>query len=210
MNPRTFAIVILVPFSVLTVWSVIADGTGGFPAAITHNYTSLQIFFDLVIAMIFWCAWVLKDARKHGRNGWPWVIAGLIFGAFSPLIYMVVHQRWPASVATSGAQETAEAGQRRAFGVVSILFLGALTAAALLVDGTDITATISNSWSNVQIWVDLVIMILIWIVWMVNDARQAGRNPWGWVVLALLIGSFSPLIYLLLYGRWPASHPRLA
>ncbi len=205
MQPRIIAILILVPFSILTIAAVAADGADGFAAAITLNLTALQIWLDLVIAMVFWCFWVMRDAREAGRNGIPWVISGLIVGAFAPLLYMLVYQRWPAS---SPAQPVGEssASTRRTLGVVVLALFGALTAAALISDGTDVPAVITATLSNLQIWVDLVIMIVLWLVWMVKDARANARNPWGWVVFALVLGSFAPLFYLVVYGRWPASH----
>ena len=204
--PRSLAIAIIVPFTILTVWAFVDDGSGGFSRAISYNLSSLQIWIDLIIAMLIWCAWVLKDAKENGRTGWPWAIAGLIFGAFSPLIYMIVLRRWPATESTVSLKE-AVGTRERVFGLIMFIPFAVLTAAALRSDGPNIAATIMHSWSNFQIWVDLVIMILIWIVWLWRDARQAGRNPWGWIVLALIAGSFSPLLYMITYGRWPSSHP---
>lgn len=206
MNLRQVAILALIPFSALTMYAFIADGVNGFPNAITHDLSSLQIWVDLVIAMIFWCAWVLRDAAAAGRSGAPWVVGALIVGAFAPLLYMIVYQRWPASSAAKQLNGD-QPGRRRAGGAIVLLLFGALTVIALATDGTDIPAVVTRTWSNLQIWVDLVIAIVIWLAWMLKDAKRAGRNPWGWVVFALLLGAFAPLVYLVMYGRWPASHP---
>ncbi len=52
--------------------------------------------------------------------------------------------------------------------------------------------------ATAQILADLVISALLIIGWMVQNARQHGRNPWPFVVITLLAGSFGPLLYLLL------------
>ena len=205
MNSRTTAILVLIPFTALTAMAIVSDGTNGFPAAITYSLTSLQIWVDLVIAMLFWCAWVIRDAKASGRNGLPWVIAALLFGAFAPLLYMVAYQR---GFASPGEAPTAgDASRRRLTATIVIFAFAALTIAALWVDGTDIPGAVMRTWSNVQIWVDLVIIIVMWLAWLIKDARQHGNNPWGWVVFALVLGAFSPLLYTAVHGRWPASHP---
>jgi hypothetical protein len=54
-----------------------------------------------------------------------------------------------------------------------------------------------KSWGAGQVFFDLVIALTLFIVWMVNDARATGRNPWPWLVATLITGSFGPLVYLL-------------
>ncbi len=53
--------------------------------------------------------------------------------------------------------------------------------------------------AGIQVLVDLVIAAGLFLVWMWQDAKTAGRNPWPWLVLTLAIGSIAPLVYLLLY-----------
>ena len=203
---RWVGLVVLVPFAVLTGVAISVDGSSGFSNAITLNLLSFQIWLDLVIAMLFWAAWLLVDAKAHGRWPWVWLIAAFAFGAFVPLLYMILYQRWPATPGVS-ASTAGSARARQVLGGVLLVVLGAVTVAGLLVDGTDVFGTVTYSWSNIQIWVDLVVVILLWIPWMLRDARAHGQNPWGWVVFAIALGSFAPLAYLTLYGRWPASHP---
>jgi hypothetical protein len=56
-----------------------------------------------------------------------------------------------------------------------------------------------QSWAGVQVLVDLVIALGIFLVWMWNDAKAGGRNPWPWLILTLATGSIGALIYLMRY-----------
>ena len=47
-----------------------------------------------------------------------------------------------------------------------------------------------------QVFTDLVIALLLVLIWLVPDAKAAGRNPWPWVVATLCLGSIGPLAYL--------------
>lgn len=42
---------------------------------------------------------------------------------------------------------------------------------------------------------DLVIALSMVIVWMWDDARKSGRNPWGYTLLTLGTGSIGTLLY---------------
>ncbi len=54
-----------------------------------------------------------------------------------------------------------------------------------------------ETWAGVQVLLDLVIaLVLVW-VWLWRDAQQLGRNPWPWIGLTLVAGSFGPLFYLM-------------
>jgi hypothetical protein len=47
-----------------------------------------------------------------------------------------------------------------------------------------------------QVFADLVIALTLFMVWMWQDAKATGRNPWPWIALTLAAGSFGPLLYL--------------
>lgn len=49
-----------------------------------------------------------------------------------------------------------------------------------------------------QVLTDLVIGMLLILTWMVRDANANGRKAWPYVVITLFLGSFGPLLYLLL------------
>ena len=49
-----------------------------------------------------------------------------------------------------------------------------------------------------QVFTDLVIALVLVLAWLVPDAKEKGRNPWPFVAGTLLLGSFGPLLYLVL------------
>lgn len=63
-----------------------------------------------------------------------------------------------------------------------------------------------TSFGGGQVLMDLVIALSLVMVWLWNDAKQSGRNPWPWVVVTLVAGSFGPLLYLL--SRRPVGESR--
>jgi len=80
--------------------------------------------------------------------------------------------------------------------VVMILF-GVLTALALMDVGYfGILRPHFQSWGGAQVFVDLVIVGILSCAWMVSDSRHSGLNPWPFVVVTVVAGSFGPLLYL--------------
>lgn len=54
-----------------------------------------------------------------------------------------------------------------------------------------------KSWGAAQVFFDLVIVAVLACVWMVHDGKKRGLNPWPFVGITLLLGSFGLLGYLL-------------
>ena len=54
-----------------------------------------------------------------------------------------------------------------------------------------------QSWGEIQVIVDLVIICALAVLWMLGDARARGLNAWPYVLITLFAGSFGPLLYLL-------------
>ena len=81
---------------------------------------------------------------------------------------------------------------------LTLLAFGALSAAALWQHGYwGILQPHFETFGGAQVLVDLVIALTLFMVWMWQDAKASGRNPWPWIVLTLASGSFGPLLYLL-------------
>ncbi len=66
-----------------------------------------------------------------------------------------------------------------------------------------------KDWGPAQVFTDLVIVCVLAVFWMVPDARGRGLNPWPFVVLTLVGGSFGPLAYLIV-REWRAERARPA
>lgn len=95
MNTRTLAIAILIPFTLLTLYAVSQVGYIGIFEYHLHSPAGWQVIADLVIALVLVLTWLVPEARKAGRNPWPWVVATLLLGSIGPLLYLVLAGREP-------------------------------------------------------------------------------------------------------------------
>ena len=78
-----------------------------------------------------------------------------------------------------------------------IAAFGALSAMALMEVGyIGVFEMHMQNYAGMQVLTDLVIVCVLAIIWMVRDAKTSGVNPWPFVVLTLVAGSFGPLFYL--------------
>jgi len=56
-----------------------------------------------------------------------------------------------------------------------------------------------------QVFVDLVIACVLMLVWLIPEARRNGISPWPYVGVTVFLGSFGPLLYLLIHGSRKSS-----
>ena len=81
--------------------------------------------------------------------------------------------------------------------LVVIVAFGVLTALALMDVGyLGILTPHFQSWGGAQVFVDLVIVALLACIWMAHDAPERGLPAWPFIVVTLFLGSFGPLLYL--------------
>lgn len=78
----------LLPFTLLSVYTLYDVGVIG---VFEHQLASSggwQVFTDLAIALSLIMCWMYQDAKRTGRNVWPYIVITLIAGSFGPLFYV--------------------------------------------------------------------------------------------------------------------------
>ncbi len=100
---RTFAIAILLPFGALTAYALNDVGYWGLFEYQLASAAGWQVFADLVIALVLFAGWMIADARRNGRNVWPYLVATLFLGSFGPLFYLLMTPNKATSPSTLDA-----------------------------------------------------------------------------------------------------------
>jgi len=93
MTKRTLAIIVLIPFTLLTAYAVAQVGYIGIFDYHRHSPAGWQVMADLVIALLLVLSYLVPEARKAGRNPWPWVVLTLFLGSIAPLLYLAFADR---------------------------------------------------------------------------------------------------------------------
>ena len=90
MNRQQLAILLLIPFSILSLYSVYYAGYWGLFQYQLDHPAGWQVLADLVIACSVMFIWVFSDAKRYNRNPWPYVVITLFLGSFGPLLYLAL------------------------------------------------------------------------------------------------------------------------
>lgn len=80
---------VFIDFLAFTAWVVAEYGFVGIFTAVLSTWPGVQVFIDLLIGMGMVMAWMWTDARKHGLNVAPYLLATLIAGSLGPLAYLI-------------------------------------------------------------------------------------------------------------------------
>jgi len=97
MSRRSIAIVIIIPFTLLSVYAVYKVGYIGIFDYHLHSPAGWQVFVDLVIACALLLLWLIPEAKARGINPWPFVLITVFLGSFGPLAYLFMHGAKPVS-----------------------------------------------------------------------------------------------------------------
>ncbi|HVH06392.1 MAG TPA: DUF2834 domain-containing protein [Myxococcota bacterium] len=93
---------VMAAFAGLSALALADVGYFGIIAPHFSSWGAGQVLADLVIACSLACFWMVADARAHGINPWPFVVATLFLGSFGVLGYLVLREvRVPVRVATT-------------------------------------------------------------------------------------------------------------
>lgn len=91
MNARTLLTLVL--FVALSGVSVVALRDHGYVGLFQYQLASSagwQVLLDLVVACVIGILWMVDDARRNGRNPWPYAAITLVFGSFGLMLYLLV------------------------------------------------------------------------------------------------------------------------
>ncbi len=91
MKPiKLLALVLLVPFTILSVYAVLQVGYWGIFDYHRYSPAGWQVFADLVICVVLLMSWMISDAKKKGRNVIPYLVVSVFLGSFGPLLYVLL------------------------------------------------------------------------------------------------------------------------
>lgn len=89
---RPILLVTLAAFGAISAVALWQHGYWGLIAPHFQTLGGAQVLVDLVIALVLVMVWMVRDARRTGRNPWPYVALTLAAGSFGPLVYLIVRQ----------------------------------------------------------------------------------------------------------------------
>ncbi len=92
---RSILWLVIAAFGAFSAYVLQAVGLVGLFVNNLSHPAGQQVFIDLLIALGLVMVWMWQDARKTGRNVWPWIVATLLIGSFAPLAYLVTRKDAP-------------------------------------------------------------------------------------------------------------------
>jgi hypothetical protein len=109
MNVRLIALVtVLAVFVVFSLEAFIEMGFVGFFAAHIANLATIQVFTDLVIALLILSGFLWVDARDRGLPFAPYFVATIFLGSIGPLAYLI-HRELASRAEAPSAERSSHA-----------------------------------------------------------------------------------------------------
>lgn len=108
MNARQIGLfIVLADFVAFSGYVLYHYGYIGVYEQALVNAATLQVLFDLVIALVLFTIWMVRDARERGISVWPFVLTVVTLGSIGALAYLI---RREAASATATAGVVARVG----------------------------------------------------------------------------------------------------
>lgn len=85
---RLLLMLVLLVFCTYSAYAVSEVGYLGIITSHLH-VAGVQVLSDLVIALTLFMVWMVGDARRRGRNPWPYVALTLGLGSIGALAYLL-------------------------------------------------------------------------------------------------------------------------
>ncbi|MEM7280990.1 MAG: hypothetical protein AAF438_05115 [Pseudomonadota bacterium] len=90
MKPeKIISLVLLLILTPVTLYALAKVGYWGILQYHLPSPAGWQVMTDLVVALLLVCAWMIRDAKLHGRNVIPFILLTLVAGSFGPLVYLL-------------------------------------------------------------------------------------------------------------------------
>ena len=90
---RILLVLLTLDFTVLTGYALEQHGYWGIIAPLLSSSAGWQVMADLTISCMVAAGWMFADARRNGRNPWPYLLLTLVLGSFGPLCYLLLERR---------------------------------------------------------------------------------------------------------------------
>ncbi|MNE32546.1 hypothetical protein D3C76_733170 [compost metagenome] len=95
MGLRIWALVLLVPFSLYTGWTMLSaeQSLVAFGLELISRPDTAQVVVDLYLMAGLACIWMVKDNRSRGGAGravLPYLLLTAVFVSLGPLLYLVI------------------------------------------------------------------------------------------------------------------------
>lgn len=97
--PRSLILLLLLPFTVYSLWVLETVGYIGLLKAHMHP-AGIQVFTDLVLMGVLVMVWMWRDAKASGRTVWPYLLMTLTLGSIGALLYLLLAPSTNARPAT--------------------------------------------------------------------------------------------------------------
>ena len=103
---RLILAAVILAFGLLAGYALEQHGYWGIIDYHFHSSAGWQVLTDLVITCTVVARWIVLDARRTGRNPWPYLLLILVLGSFGPQFYLLLEKRDDQRASRSHLQAT--------------------------------------------------------------------------------------------------------